>query len=222
MAGDGVGYRANVAVAIDRGRIVALGPAADVCAEFNAERTINADHHVALPGFVDAHMHTAWCLLRGLAQDTRHWMMYGLSPFSAHLAPEAMEAGSQLAILEGHKSGTTTFADFGWSDEIGSLEVGKRADLILVDCDRVTLTLVHASPMRNLVPNLVYAARGDEVDTVIIDGQVVLENGRLLTLDEPAIISTAQRLAAAIGPAAESDFLRVNGPNAQFMRDGRL
>jgi 5-methylthioadenosine/S-adenosylhomocysteine deaminase len=115
MQGDGVGYRADVALAIDRGRIVALGPAAEVTAEFTAERTIDANHHVLLPGFVDAHMHSALCLLRGLAQDTRHWMMYGLGPFSAHLSPEAMQAGSQLAIVEGLKAGTTTFADFGWS-----------------------------------------------------------------------------------------------------------
>ena len=72
MAGDGVGYRSDVAVAIDRGRIVALGPASEITAEFTAERDITANHHVLLPGFVDAHMHSALCLLRGLAQDTRH------------------------------------------------------------------------------------------------------------------------------------------------------
>src|SRR4030095_155363 len=110
--GDGVGYRADVALAIDRGRIVAVGPTAEVHADFSAERTIDGAQHVLLPGFIDAHMHTAMCLLRGLAQDTRHWMMYGVGPFSAHLSAEAMHAGTQLAILEGLRAGTTTFGDF--------------------------------------------------------------------------------------------------------------
>jgi 5-methylthioadenosine/S-adenosylhomocysteine deaminase len=459
LDGPGVGYVANLAVAVDRGRIVAIGPQAELTGEFTAERTIDGAHHVLLPGFVDAHMHTAMCVLRGLAQDTRHWMMYGLGPFTAHLSPEAMDSGSQLAIVEGLKAGTTTFADFGWSmdsvcrflqrvgargaiavtireatqriyapgelytfdpaqgraqfnanlslferwhdaadgrlkvffgpqgpdfvsrellievqqaarqrgtkihmhtaqgdretaqmllrygqrsipwldalgyldetllavhltdapdeearfvasrgasmalcsgsigiidgivppaaafqsaggnvglgsdqapgnnvhnifnemkltalfnkiraadpevmpawrvlrmatidgaaalgwaDEIGSLSVGKRADMLLVDLRRPTLTPVHTWPMRNLVPNLVYAARGDEVDTVIVEGRVIVEAGRVVTVDEDAVITAAQRAAEPIGAAAETDFWRVGGMNAESMREGRL
>jgi 5-methylthioadenosine/S-adenosylhomocysteine deaminase len=67
MADGGIGYRADLAIAVDRGRIVALDPAVDVAAEYRAERTIDARQHVLLPGLVDAHIHTAMCLLRGLA-----------------------------------------------------------------------------------------------------------------------------------------------------------
>src|SRR4051795_13735235 len=84
MADAGVGYRADIALAIDRGRIVALDVADEILAAYAAERTIDARHHVLLPGLIDAHMHTAMCLLRGLAQDTGNWMMYGVGPFSAH------------------------------------------------------------------------------------------------------------------------------------------
>jgi 5-methylthioadenosine/S-adenosylhomocysteine deaminase len=459
MADAGLGYRADVALAVDRGRIVALDATAEILAAYQAERTIDARHHVLLPGLIDAHMHTAMCLLRGLAQDTSHWMMYGVGPFSAHLSPEAMRAGTQLAILEGLKAGTTTFADFGWSmhdvcavlervgargaiavtireaeqriyapgelytfdsaqgraqlvanlelfdrwhkradgrlrvlfgpqgpdfvsrdlllevqraarerqtkihmhtaqgdretaqmvmrygersipwlaalgvldasvlavhltdatedeaqlvarrgasmalcsgsigiidgivpparafqaaggsvglgsdqapgnnnhnifnemkltalfnkvraadpevmpawrvlrmatidgaralgwsDEIGSLEPGKRADLVLVDLRRPTLMPVHTEPMRNLAPNLVYAARGDEVDTVVVDGQIVVEHGRVLTLDEDAVLSEAERQANGIGPRAAPEFWRINGSNASMMRAGQL
>ena len=52
--------------------------------------------------------------------------------------------------------------------------------------------------------------------------EVVLSAGRAVNVDESAIVSTAQRLAAPIGPAADSDFWTVNGPNAQLMRDGYL
>jgi 5-methylthioadenosine/S-adenosylhomocysteine deaminase len=76
--------------------------------------------------------------------------------------------------------------------------------------------------MRNLAPNLVYAARGDEVDAVIVDGQIVVEHGQVLTLDESDIIAQAERLAASIGAAAESEFWQVNGSNARMMRAGQL
>jgi 5-methylthioadenosine/S-adenosylhomocysteine deaminase len=115
MDGPGVGYLADAALAIDRSRIVAVGPRRDIVAEYAGERTLDGSHHVMLPGFIDAHMHTAWCLLRGLAQDTRYWMMHGLGPFTQHVSQVAMDAGSRLAVLEAVKAGTTTFADFGWS-----------------------------------------------------------------------------------------------------------
>jgi 5-methylthioadenosine/S-adenosylhomocysteine deaminase len=459
MAGEGVGYRAESALAIDRARIVAVGPRAELLSAYTADRTIDADGHVVLPGLIDAHMHTGMALLRGLAQDTRYWMMQGVGPFAPHLDARAMEAGSRLAIVEALRVGTTTFGDFGWqmdgvcqfldqvgarglvcvtireaeqriyapgevytfdaalgrrqleanlalfdrwhgaangrirvlfgpqgpdflgrdlllevrrlalqrgtrihmhtaqgdreteqmllrygqrsipwldalgyldptlqavhltdateeeaalvarrgasmvlcsgsiglidgivpparafqaaagsvalgSDqapgnnchnifnemkltallnkvraqdpeampawrvvrmatiegaravglgaEIGSLEEGKRADLVLVDLRRPTLLPVHTRPMRNLVPNLVYAARGDEVTLVVVDGQVVLENGRLTRVDESVVLSEAQHLADSIGPAAADDFWRVDGPSAQQMRADRL
>jgi len=100
--------------------------------------------------------------------------------------------------------------------------VGKRADLLLVDLRRPTLMPVHTSPMRNLAPNLVYAARGDEVASVIVDGQVIVERGRVLTLDEDVILNEAARYAVPIGARAESDFWQVNGPNAHMMRASQL
>jgi len=49
-------------------------------------------------------MHTAWCLLRELAQDTHYWMMHGIGLFAAHLSDAAMHAGTRLAVLEAVKS----------------------------------------------------------------------------------------------------------------------
>jgi 5-methylthioadenosine/S-adenosylhomocysteine deaminase len=113
-------------------------------------------------------------------------------------------------------------AALGWADEIGSLSVGKRADLSLVDVSRPTMAPVHVRPMRNLVPNLVYAARGDEVETVIIDGQVVVSGGRLQTLAEDEIVQNAQHHASTITPAADSEFWRLDTPNARAMLSGNL
>ena len=113
LEGEGVGYLADAALAVDRGKIVAAGPRSELLRSFQAERVLDGGHHVILPGLIDAHMHTGYAVLRGLAQDTRHWMMYGLQPFSQQLTPEAMLAGSRLAIVEALKNGTTTFGDYG-------------------------------------------------------------------------------------------------------------
>ncbi len=83
--------------------------------------------------------------------------------------------------------------------DVGVLAPGKRADLILVD-----LQQPHMMPTARLVPKLVYSARGADVVTSIIDGQVVMENRHVLTLDEASILQRAveatQDLIERAGP----------------------
>lgn len=67
-------------------------------------------------------------------------------------------------------------------DRIGSLEVGKRADIVLVDFDRPNQT-----PFYNIYSHLVYATKADSVDSVMIEGKWVMTGKRLLTLNESAI-----------------------------------
>jgi len=81
----------------------------------------------------------------------------------------------------------------GLEKEIGSLEVGKKADFVLIDFNRL-----HTTPSPNPISTLVYAATGGEVDTVVVDGQIVVEQGQLLTMDEEEIIAEAQKHAAAL------------------------
>ena len=71
--------------------------------------------------------------------------------------------------------------------EIGSLEVGKRADLLIVDRD--TLNQI---PVYNIYSDLVYATKAADVETVIINGRLVMRDRRLLTLNEAAIKSEAR------------------------------
>ena len=86
---------------------------------------------------------------------------------------------------------------------IGSIEPGKRADLVLYDLD-----VPEWRPLLNPVNNLVYAATGASVRTVLIDGRVVLDEGHLTTLDERAVFERAEVLArqqiARAGLAVES------------------
>lgn len=70
--------------------------------------------------------------------------------------------------------------------QIGSLEPGKKADLIVVDT-----TAAHATPMYNVYAQIVYALKESDVRTTIIGGRVVMEERRMLTLDEPSILAEA-------------------------------
>jgi cytosine/adenosine deaminase-related metal-dependent hydrolase len=74
--------------------------------------------------------------------------------------------------------------------QIGSIEPGKRADLVLYDLDTPEWR-----PLLNPVNNLVYAASGASVRTVVIDGRIVLDEGRLTTLDEGALYERVERLS---------------------------
>ncbi len=71
--------------------------------------------------------------------------------------------------------------------EIGSIEKGKRADLVIVDRDAL-----NQIPLYNVYSDLVYATKASDVDTVIINGRLVMRDRRLLTLDEAAIKAGAR------------------------------
>lgn len=78
----------------------------------------------------------------------------------------------------------------GLGKHIGSLEVGKRADLLLLELQRP-----HLVPLYNVYSHLVYAASGSDVETVVIDGQVVMLNRKLTTLDEAKVLQEVKSLA---------------------------
>jgi 5-methylthioadenosine/S-adenosylhomocysteine deaminase len=82
----------------------------------------------------------------------------------------------------------------GLGDQLGSLEVGKRADLILID-----LQQPHLVPLYDIYSHLAYAVAKGDVTTVVIEGQVVMRDRRLLTLDEEEIMAHAREIAAGIG-----------------------
>src|SRR5208282_26401 len=82
--------------------------------------------------------------------------------------------------------------------EAGSVEPGKKADLTLVDLDTPRLTPVHLGKFNNVLQHLVYAAHGDDVDTVMIDGRIVMEKKRLTYVNETEIIRDATEAAQAL------------------------
>jgi 5-methylthioadenosine/S-adenosylhomocysteine deaminase len=85
----------------------------------------------------------------------------------------------------------------GMASELGSIEVGKRADLILVERDRV-----HLSPDADPWSTLVYAARGTDVRMTMVDGHVLVNDFALVHQDVTAITSDARRAAATLAARA--------------------
>jgi 5-methylthioadenosine/S-adenosylhomocysteine deaminase len=85
-----------------------------------------------------------------------------------------------------------------WEDEIGSLEVGKKADVCVWDLQRAEWR-----PVVNPIGNLVYSADGSSVDTVIVDGNILVEDGAVKTVDEKTLLReatpAAQRIAERAG-----------------------
>ena len=82
-----------------------------------------------------------------------------------------------------------------WDDEIGSLEKGKKADVIVVDCQRPNWVPLHDF---SIVPNLVYSGSGDDVETVIIDGNIVMENRVFKTIEPKDVLEEAQKCSEKI------------------------
>ena len=81
----------------------------------------------------------------------------------------------------------------GLGDRIGSLVKGKRADVLIVDTHKP-----HLVPMYDPASHLVYSANGNDVRDVIIDGKVIVENRKLLTMDVETVMRTMKGLARDI------------------------
>ncbi len=107
-----------------------------------------------------------------------------------HEDPEVVSATTAL------KMGTLYGAEALFlEDQIGSLEVGKRADFITMN-----LTGAHMYPMHHLISQIVYAASIKDVSDVFIDGKQVVKKGECLTLDEEKICHEATRAFEALKP----------------------
>jgi 5-methylthioadenosine/S-adenosylhomocysteine deaminase len=110
--------------------------------------------------------------------------------------PEAIPARQALRIatIEGAKA-------LGLGQEIGTLEIGKRADVLVVKLDGL-----HSTPSSSdLISALVYSAQTSDVQSVVIDGQVVMRDRELLTLNEESVVQDANRQRSELMKRAKID-----------------
>ena len=131
--------------------------------------------------------------------------------------PEVMPAwrALRMATIEGAKA-------VGVDDIVGSLEPGKQADFIAVDLDTISMMPVYTYPMRNIVPNLVYSARGREVVLSVVAGKVIMRDQKLLNVDEQQLIEEVKKDPEEVGKRAAKEFFEIHGTNAQFMEEDKL
>ena len=92
----------------------------------------------------------------------------------------------KMATIDGAKV-------LGIDNITGSLEEGKKADMIFIDLNKP-----HLTPMYNPYSHLVYAVQGSDVDTVIINGKIVMKNRKLITINENEVMGKVNKLAAKI------------------------
>jgi 5-methylthioadenosine/S-adenosylhomocysteine deaminase len=86
-----------------------------------------------------------------------------------------------MATIEGARA-------LSWENEIGSIEIGKKADLTIIDFNKP-----HLCPVYNEISHLVYAAKAADVNTVIVNGKIVMEKGHLTTIKIEKVLEMAER-----------------------------
>jgi 5-methylthioadenosine/S-adenosylhomocysteine deaminase len=102
--------------------------------------------------------------------------------------PQALSAQTalEMATIGGARA-------MGMGSQIGSLEPGKRADVIVVG-----MTAARQTPMYNPVSHLVYSSRGDDVRTTIVNGKVLMRDRKVTTLDEGTVLTEARSWAVKV------------------------
>ena len=102
--------------------------------------------------------------------------------------PQALPARRrcEMATIRGARA-------LGMEKEIGSLEAGKRADLITVRLDRP-----NAVPLYDAISQMVYALKGGDVRDVMVNGKPVVRDGKILTLNEQQILQKAAEYRAKV------------------------
>jgi 5-methylthioadenosine/S-adenosylhomocysteine deaminase len=159
------------------------------CPTAGLKHTKGLAAHGRFPEMVDAGV----CVSLGgdSGNGSNHFDMLRLMYLAATLYKDARNDVGVLPAERVLEMGTIRGAEaLGLDRWIGSVEPGKRADLVLYDLDTPEWR-----PLLNPVNNLVYAASGRSVRTVLIDGRLVLDEGRLTTLDEAALYARVERLS---------------------------
>ena len=124
--------------------------------------------------------------------------------YSCATAKTAANDPRALTAARALRMATTEGARAIGQPDIGSIEVGKRADLITVEARQP-----HLAPLLDPVKALVYSARGGDVRDAVIDGRVVMRDRKVLTVDEDALLEEVEQVARRCAARAGIDLASV-------------
>lgn len=110
----------------------------------------------------------------------------------------------------------------GLEEKIGSLKIGKQADVITVDLNRLNMTPWTFKPFHNFIPNLVHSSNGTEVSNVIINGKLIYGSNEFTAFDLYKLIDTANRHARRIFDDAEKDWRKAGSQMVNSVDEGWL
>ncbi|MGH8244423.1 MAG: amidohydrolase family protein, partial [Steroidobacteraceae bacterium] len=119
------------------------------------------------------------------------------------LDPELLPAEKALEMIT-----VDAARALGLQSEVGSLEVGKKADLIALRIDRPQYVPLLDGPRYTIINHLIYAGSGADVSEVIVNGRRVIENYELVTVDEQEVVASAQRIFV--------EFMQQSGINSEI------
>ena len=120
MDADGSVYK-EAAVAVDKGIIVAIGPASEILTAYQSNSMLEGDNRVVMPGLINGHTHAAMTLLRGMAEDMAllDWLTRYIFPAEIEFVDaEFVRIGTELACWEMIRGGTTTFVDMYYYPDV--------------------------------------------------------------------------------------------------------
>ena len=122
-------------------------------------------------------------------QDIIQTMKFAACLHKVHLRNPSVITAQEVLQMATFNGATA----LGVEDKLGSIEVGKNSDLVIIDMDKPNTVHVH-----DPVGSLVYSATSENVDTVIVDGKVLMENRRITFSDEEAILREADKVALQV------------------------
>lgn len=115
--------------------------------------------------------------------------MFETMKYAALLQKGILEDPTKIEAYEVLKMATVNGAKaLGLEDEVGSIEIGKKADLIIIDIDSIL-----TKPVNDLISQLVYNVKGSNVDTTIVDGNILMENKKINSIDVEAVIKECEK-----------------------------
>ncbi len=118
----------DAAIAIERGRIVAVGAMRDVMSRYSASQRVDAAGKIIVPGLINGHTHIPMTLFRGLADDLdlQEWLTKYIFPAEAkNVTEEFVRVGTRLGLAEMIRGGTTTYCDMYYFEDAIADETAK-------------------------------------------------------------------------------------------------